>query len=144
MKDDAAYFFLFALVAIVLTISVGFGGLDWGNGAPTTHPTTPIVHVRAATWTVNACGIGTLTGSAADARGGGRLTLGVAVGLSSVATTCAFQAVTVDTPGFSVVNGSMSLDVLENELTEIFVTLIVPNEFWTGVVVLTVVAYPLS
>ena len=135
--EERPYLWVFLAVGIALAISVGFGGLAWPNDPPP-GPSAPVVHVTSVRWTFGGCELAPVIGAGADGPAGGRLTLSVPLGNASLARSCVFLGVLPGTPAFSVVNGTMIVQLPYDELTDLYVTVLSPSTYWSGSLNLTV------
>ncbi len=135
--EDRPFLWIFLAVGIALAISVGFGGLAWPNDPPP-GPNAPVVHVTNVRWTPSGCGLAPVIGTGANGPAGGRLTVDVPLGNASLARSCVFLGVGAATLGFSVVNGTMIVQLPYDQLTVLYVTVLSPPTYWSGSLNLTV------
>jgi hypothetical protein len=141
--DDRPFLGVYLAVGIVTLIAIGFGGLIWPNDAPP-GPSGPLVHVTNVRWSITGCGLVPFAGTGGTVSAGDRLTVGATLGNASLARSCLFGPATSATTGFSVVNGTLSIQLPEDEMTAIYVTVLTPPTFWTGTLNLTVSAAPVG
>lgn len=135
---DRPYLLLFALLAVVLGVTVLAGGLVWPNGSPPNGPVGALSHITQTRWQVEGCGSGLYTGPGANVAARGSATLSVILGNASIARECTFLGVHAASAGFSIVNGSMAIDLPYDELTVLYVAVLAPDLYWSGALNLTV------
>jgi len=137
---DRTYLLLFALIAVVLAVTALAGGLVWPNSSPANEPVGALSHIVSTRWHVEGCDSGTYAGSGANVAARGSVTLSAVLGNASVARQCVFVSVGGAPTGFSIINGSMTIFLPYDELTVLYVGVLVPATYWSGTLNLTVLA----